>query len=91
MDERRQFLKPGQVLSLGDTEYLIEDVEGRGGSSVVYRASYESGVSASGSHKGTVSLSSRRTDLSGSAGRDLLSGGRPRMDGAQPPEFLSGQ
>ncbi len=41
MDERRQFLKPGQVLSLGDTEYLIEDVEGRGGSSVVYRASYE--------------------------------------------------
>jgi hypothetical protein len=67
-------------------------VEGRGGSSVVYRASYEDRLNQGFRHRVLIKeLSSRRTDLSGSAGRDLLSGGRPRMDGAQPPEFLSGQ
>ena len=41
VDNSREMRKTGSVLVLGQTEYLIEGVEGTGGSTIVYRASYE--------------------------------------------------
>lgn len=41
VDNSREMRKTGSVLVLGRTEYLIEGVEGTGGSTIVYRASYE--------------------------------------------------
>lgn len=44
MEDGRKFRKPGEILLLGQTEYRLESVEGYGGSTVVYRASYEDGL-----------------------------------------------
>jgi len=41
MGDKRKLLNPGDVLLLGGTNYRLESVEGCGGSSIVYRASYE--------------------------------------------------
>lgn len=41
MGDKRRLLSPGDMLILGGTNYRLESVEGCGGSSVVYRASYE--------------------------------------------------
>ena len=39
--QKRRLREAGEVLTLGRTDYKLESVEGCGGSSVVYRASYE--------------------------------------------------
>lgn len=44
MGDKRQFRKAGDILLLGQTSYRLESVEGCGGSTVVYRASYEDGL-----------------------------------------------
>ncbi len=41
MGDKRKLLGAGDILLLGGTDYRVESVEGCGGSSVVYRASYE--------------------------------------------------
>ena len=41
MGDRRKLLGEGDILMLGGMDYRVESVEGCGGSSVVYRASYE--------------------------------------------------
>lgn len=51
MEQKRQLLNAGDIITLGETEYRLESVEGCGGSSVVYRASYEDRLNQGCYHK----------------------------------------
>lgn len=51
MEQKRQLLDAGDIITLGETEYRLESVEGCGGSSVVYRASYEDRLNRGCYHK----------------------------------------
>ena len=51
MTVTRSFLSAGHVLILGGTPYIIEDVEGCGNNSILYRAAYEDGLNGGSFHK----------------------------------------
>lgn len=51
MSYQRQFRESGEYISLGGVSYKIECVEGLGGSSIVYKASYSDGLNTKHSHK----------------------------------------
>lgn len=51
MDRERQARKSGDVIVLGGVEYRIQKEEGRGGSSIVYRAAYRDGLNRDSLHQ----------------------------------------
>lgn len=51
MTVSRSFLAAGHVLILGGTPYVIEDVEGCGNNSILYRAAYEDCLNGGSFHK----------------------------------------
>lgn len=51
MTVTRSFLSAGHVLILGGTPYIIENMEGCGNNSILYRAAYEDGLNGGSFHK----------------------------------------
>ena len=51
MERKREPRAIGEKLLLGETEYRIEEVEGYGGSAVVYRASYQDRLNPESIHR----------------------------------------
>lgn len=51
MSYQRQLRESGEYISLGGVSYRIDGVEGLGGSSIVYKASYSDGLNTEHSHQ----------------------------------------
>lgn len=51
MSYQRQLRENGEYISLGGVSYRIDGVEGLGGSSIVYKASYSDGLNTEHSHQ----------------------------------------
>ena len=70
MEQGRKPRMIGEQLLLGGAEYRIEAVEGYGGSTIVYRASYQDGLSSDRRHEGP--LQAGRKSFYGAVPHELL-------------------